>query len=348
MGIIRIILALSVVFTHIPSYSHVLVGGRNAVQMFYMISGFLISYVLLNTPAYRRPFVFWSNRALRLYPIYYVVAAMTLIGYTLFAPSLWKAFLNLPAAAKGLVAIVNVSLIGQDWPFFVGVREGGLILSTATTGLDAAEGLGQFMLVIQAWTLSLELSFYFIAPFIVRRRFVLLSLFVTSLCGRLFAISSGFGLTTPWDYRFFPFELALFIGGMFSHQLLHRPISALVAANSNKNLPTFVVTLLIVICVFYYAVPLPEYVKVPVLMVLFLVSLPFIFIFQSQSKWDKLIGDISYPLYIGHFLVLLTLAYLIRKYEFVAPLSLARAMIGVTGALEGLTCRLFPNRRVSD
>jgi peptidoglycan/LPS O-acetylase OafA/YrhL len=45
MGMLRTIFAISVVFVH--SYGHVFVGGRNAVQLFYIISGFLISYVLV-------------------------------------------------------------------------------------------------------------------------------------------------------------------------------------------------------------------------------------------------------------------------------------------------------------
>ena len=79
MGTLRTILALSVVFNHCSWHDgFVFVGGRNAVQLFYMISGFLISHVLTHNPAYRNPFKFYANRALRLYPIYYAVAVMAL------------------------------------------------------------------------------------------------------------------------------------------------------------------------------------------------------------------------------------------------------------------------------
>lgn len=72
MGILRTLFAISVVFAH--SYGYVFVGGRNAVQLFYMISGFLISYVIVEKKVYSRVINFYVNRYLRLYPIYIAVA----------------------------------------------------------------------------------------------------------------------------------------------------------------------------------------------------------------------------------------------------------------------------------
>ena len=68
MGTLRTLLAIAVVLVH--SYGFVMVGGRNAVQLFYMISGFLISYVLVERKVYKDTISFYINRYLRLYPIY--------------------------------------------------------------------------------------------------------------------------------------------------------------------------------------------------------------------------------------------------------------------------------------
>ncbi|MFZ6693377.1 acyltransferase family protein [Undibacterium sp. SXout20W] len=76
MGTLRTLFAIAVVFAH--CYGFLLVGGRNAVQLFYMISGFLISFVLIEQRAYLRMKTFYINRFLRLYPVYFVVALMTL------------------------------------------------------------------------------------------------------------------------------------------------------------------------------------------------------------------------------------------------------------------------------
>ena len=51
MGSLRTFLALTVVLSH--SYGHIFVGGRLAVQLFYIISGFLISYILLEANSYK-------------------------------------------------------------------------------------------------------------------------------------------------------------------------------------------------------------------------------------------------------------------------------------------------------
>ena len=331
MGIVRTLLALSVVFSHTP-HPYILVGSRNAVQMFYMISGFLISYVLLNTPAYRKPTIFWSNRALRLYPAYYAVAALTLVGFALFNPAYWKTFFSLSGLAQAFVATVNVTLIGQDWTLFAEVHGGSLFFTGTAPDTDVV-GLVQMLVVLPAWTLGLELSFYLLAPFMVRRPVVLLSLFAMSVTGRLIAIAYGFGLEDPWTYRFFPFELALFIAGMLSQQFLLQPAIALVGKSGKARMPATIVAAFVIICSLYFAIPLPEAIKTLGLMALLFISLPFLFIFQSKSTWDKWIGDHSYPLYIGHLLVLLTLAYLVKKYEFIPPLSLTRSLLGVAGAL---------------
>ena len=329
MGIIRTLLAIAVVFAHTP-HPHVFVGGRNAVQMFYMISGFLISYVLLNTPAYRNPAVFWFNRALRLYPTYYVVAALTLVGYALFNPLYWESCLALPGVAQAFMTLVNITLLCQDWSLYMAATDSGLTFLGRPPG---AVGISQCLVVLPSWTLGLELSFYAIAPLIVRRPIALVVLFALSLTGRVYAIASGFGLEDSWSYRFFPFELALFIAGVFSHQLLLGPSKALVARSGAKKLPTYVMALCVAIIAIYEVVALPEAVKTATVLLLLFVSLPFLFIFQSQSKWDKLIGDLSYPIYIGHLLVLLTLAFLVRRYGFVDPLSWTRALLGLTGTL---------------
>ena len=50
MGTIRLLLALAVVFSH--SYGYLLVGGRLAVQLFYIISGYLISFILIELKSY--------------------------------------------------------------------------------------------------------------------------------------------------------------------------------------------------------------------------------------------------------------------------------------------------------
>ncbi|MCH6025160.1 hypothetical protein MMA33_24360, partial [Salmonella enterica] len=64
--------------------------------------------------------------------------------------------------------------------------------------------LYQGLLVPQAWTLGVEMSFYLIAPFVLHSPRRLLVLLAASLALRAVLIASGIGLSDPWTYRFFP------------------------------------------------------------------------------------------------------------------------------------------------
>ncbi len=84
MGVLRLCLALAVIIAHSgPIFGWTftrLTGGLLAVQMSYVISGFYMALVLhrryTGPGCYRR---FVTNRLLRLYPSYAVVAVFTLV-----------------------------------------------------------------------------------------------------------------------------------------------------------------------------------------------------------------------------------------------------------------------------
>lgn len=112
MGLIRTTLALSVVFAHVGL--NVLVGGTLAVQMFYVISGFLIAHVV-SIGVYTNLRTFYLNRFLRLYPAYIVVAVLSLVALAIAKSPKFAEFGELPFGARGLLAAVNALLFGQDW-----------------------------------------------------------------------------------------------------------------------------------------------------------------------------------------------------------------------------------------
>lgn len=221
MGLVRTLLAISIVFTH--SYGFVLVGGQCAVQIFYMISGYLISFILIESCAYKSIWKFYLNRVLRLFPIYWLVLVLSAVAIC-FASAvlgqehqLLSTYDTAPFWLRLWFTFSNVFVVGQDLLMFSAVRDGDLILLTDFRASD--DPLWQSLDVPQAWTIGVELTFYVVAPFILQRQrwmFVLLSL---SLLLRILFIGVGFGTHDPWSYRFFPTELALFILGALSHQL---------------------------------------------------------------------------------------------------------------------------------
>lgn len=340
MGIVRTLLAISVVLAHTPQHG-ALVSGQLAVQSFYLISGFLIAFVLTNTKSYESPKAFWLNRALRLYPAYCVVLALAAVR----ALATWwerdtgpiALFLEASAAVKAFLIATHAALFGQDWTMFVGFRPDGVAFEPALA--NAARPFSDALLVPPAWTLGLELTFYAIAPFIVGRTRLLFALLMLSLAARGVACLLGYGAVDPWTYRFFPFELSLFIGGMLCHQFLLAPVRAFVSKQRSAVLVPTVTAAVIALCIAYPLLPAHGSLKTPAFLALFVCALPFLFVFQERSRIDRVIGDLSYPIYIGHVLVIVTLESVLKR---VAPVvhaewfphgSTALTALNVLGAI---------------
>jgi peptidoglycan/LPS O-acetylase OafA/YrhL len=302
MGSLRTLFALSVVLGHSPWHGGILfVGAPNAVQLFYMTSGFVIAHVLATVPAYGDVRTFYASRILRLYPAYFAVAALALAWEFAADDRVSGALRAAPAAAAAFLAVVNATLVGQDWTLFMAVRNGDWVL---TGDFYASEvPLWKGLLVPQAWTLGLELVFYAMAPFLVRRRGLLITLFVASLAARAAAIAAGFGGRDPWTYRFFPFELALFLAGVLSYQLLLPAWRRVVAAASRHWIPGLATGALLAGCAAYAFIPGEPGIKAAVLFLAYAAFMPLAFLFQQRSRVDDALGDLSYPLYLVHFLV---------------------------------------------
>jgi peptidoglycan/LPS O-acetylase OafA/YrhL len=303
MGLIRTLLALSVVLAHSPwNHGFALVGGRNAVQLFYMISGFLIAHVLNTNRNYANPMRFYINRGLRIYPTYYVVALLSLSLALLPHSQMRDFYREAGALASVLVAAANVLLFGQDWAMFGAVHHGSL--SFTVDFRQSSPPLYTGLLVPQAWTLGLELTFYLLAPLLVRRDAALMTALVLSLLVRAGLMALGIGTTDPWSYRFFPAELSLFLLGALAHRFA-LPFWRRVLNDGRLHfVPAAAVATMSLVIVVYSVLPLPESVKTVGLMGVFLATLPLAFVYQSRSRIDKRLGDLSYPIYIGHFLMI--------------------------------------------
>jgi peptidoglycan/LPS O-acetylase OafA/YrhL len=321
-----------------------LVGGQLAVQLFYIISGFLISYVLSHTPKYRNPLTFYWSRILRLYPIYYTVALMTLAA-RLSRPSqsLVDFYGQIPAGADVLLIASNILLFGQDWVMFFGVENGALVLTSDFSKSEFV--LARGLLVPQAWTLGVELSFYLIAPFVLRDTRRLLGLLGLSLAMRLLLVLQGIGLHDPWTYRFFPAELTLFLLGALSEQLL-LPKWRRIADDKRLarwRAPTVGTVILLAACTAFPWVPGNSLAKGVGLIALFLLLLPLAFLYQNQHAIDRKIGDLSYPMYIGHWFVILCLGFAAARLA-ISPAVLAIVSVAASIAFAWLLNVLIASR----
>lgn len=322
MGNLRTLFAITVVLAHSSWFDgFVFVGGRNAVQLFYIISGFLISHVICTNVAYRDPWKFYLNRALRIYPIYYAVALLALIAIPICNHKIFEFYSNIPGAAIAFLTLSNLFIFGQDWVMFSGVNNGHLVFTSDFLQSDFL--LFKGLLVRQAWTLGVELSFYALAPFILRSSRIMILLLFLSLSIRGLLFSVGLGTSDPWTYRFFPAELAFFLVGALANQHLLPMWKRFVSSKGLVWLPRAATYALISLCVSYFLIPLQEIYKVPILFSVFLAFLPLAFLYQNTSKIDKTIGELSYPIYIGHLFIIMILGKIIGHHILTTPFLVA-------------------------
>ena len=134
MGVLRLILAISVVLAHAGSlFGFSLIGGQLAVQAFYIISGFYMSLILNEKYIKKNSYwLFISNRLLRLYPIYGIILILTvtLCFFQKFThneqySSLHNYFVygsNLNFLSYVYLFFTNIFLFLQDMVMFLGVN----------------------------------------------------------------------------------------------------------------------------------------------------------------------------------------------------------------------------------
>jgi peptidoglycan/LPS O-acetylase OafA/YrhL len=298
---------MAVVAAH--SFGGFVVPGSYAVELFFVISGFLISYVLVEVDAYSRKRDFWAARYLRLWPVYAVVAVATIVvsvvlraltGSNLFLDT----FAAVPAAAKAFLVFANATLIGQDWTLFMGVHDGHLAFTPDFHDSDVVLTFG--LAVPPAWSLGVELTFYAIAPFVLRRWRWIVGLLVGSVAIRLALLVAGLATQDPWRYRFFPTELAFFLIGVLAHRLLQSRVGLLSERAVSIAAPIATAGFVALIAV-WRLVPGPDAAKVWPYALLLAALLPLLLRFQKGRRWDRALGDLSYPLYIVHWLVIVSL-----------------------------------------
>lgn len=314
MGLIRLFLALIVVVAHTdPFFGFEFLGGKISVQAFYIISGFYMALILnekyigINN-SYK---LFLTNRLIRLYPVYWTVLISLVLfslSYGLITNGESFAYLHqfknnhdiLSPSSYVIFVFSNVFIFFQDALLFFEINPAnGLLFFQPRFDSNALNGF-DFALIPQAWTVSLELSFYLIAPFIVRRKTSsIIYLFIIILTLRILMKYVWDFNYTPWNFRFFPIELTFFLLGIIAYKLYKS--DRLKNSNNKLNKIIFAGLLLLIIC--YDRIQIAN--KTELFFLLFFLAIPFIFNLTKKSKLDRYLGELSYPIYIVHIFVIL-------------------------------------------
>jgi len=341
MGTLRILLASLVLASH-SGLLNPQIGGL-AVESFFVISGFYIQMILrekyIGQPGWRGKFL--KSRMLRIFvPYWTVLIGTVVIMLLLFPESIGKrlpmfALLSKDPSSRDSITMSfsNIFIIGQDY-----FKVWRMVDNEWKTYREA-------IIIPPAWSISLELMFYILAPWLLACRTRVL-VFVTALSLMAKFLILATTRVSPLAYEcgdglvngIFPLELGLFTAGSLCYRYYAYRLAAdgfegeafkwrtvLVASTVSMILVlTRVNPILFSYLIFYYTY------------VLFLIIvLPFIFAASRSNRWDRRLGELSYPFYLCAFpvatdllkknvsltlwfplaeVITLCLAYLIMRY----------------------------------
>jgi peptidoglycan/LPS O-acetylase OafA/YrhL len=297
MGAIRLFLAYGVLLGHEceyavnfkiscdPSWSLNVIGGRSVV-FFYIVSGFLMSYVLdskyprTKTGTYQ----FYKSRFLRIYPLWWAVVVFSTV--TVSAAWLHRSPLGVFSA---------IFLFGSDWlvPFAHYPDQYFGFFPTRTE-------IG--------WTLGAEMTFYLLAPWLLRADRLALAALVGSLAVRIvvfFVVSPhapAFSTYIIWSYFFLPSTFMFFMLGHLARRVPY--------IGTAGPWPSFVI---LIAAVWFVSRnhwgPAGDWFRINdyAAAVLFSLALPGVFEATKNNRISNWLGDLTYPLYLTHHMTMFAL-----------------------------------------
>lgn len=269
MGALRLFLAILVTVSHLWQ-TGVIHVGIYAVAGFYIVSGCLITRVLQTT--YRaRPLPFWINRALRIYPVFFVVAAVTLIVLSIW-PDRAGAYHNAWSGSPGVVDYLGNLFI---FPF--------------------AFGVWQFRLVPPTWSVAVELVNYFLLwALIARHRTIAWLAFAVSALWHAYLILN----VADWGARYYPWHAAVLFFSAGALVQFHSD-----RFSGDRRVVWGLVLVVVANLAFAPFLPGDPYGLGYYLNAAALCWLTGILAMRRQAGLDKALGDLSYPVFLVHWLI---------------------------------------------
>ncbi len=327
MGILRLVLALSVVMSHgLTTLLGIrLFDGAGAVWIFFAISGFLITIALSNKyqGGVRHLGYFYWNRMIRLYPAYWLWLAITIAAYLLIptesltyqrfivdnsiqASGFWADHLQGSSISTVIVAVIaNIFGFFSDALLYLGLDKATGALVGNPNQNQPAWGMG-FMFIGQFWSIGIELVFYAIAPLVTKSLLRISILFCLSASGCLEQAWTEIGLWAALPpsitYLQAPKFLWMFmIGSMLGHVFL---CSKEAVPQEKLILPTVLLLLMYAYIAFRGQLLFPIQRFPWWIFAGVTAAVPFLFAKTASNKWDRFAGDLSYPVYVNHFIVI--------------------------------------------
>jgi peptidoglycan/LPS O-acetylase OafA/YrhL len=284
--------------------------GANAVVFFFVLSGFLITYLLLKEKAKRDISIksFYLKRVLRIWPLYYliVIASFVLLNtlpllswhgvtdvITIDKQILWNAFLLLLICPN--IVMLNSQSIGYANP---------------------------------TWSIGVEEQFYLIWPWLVRSKhflkytlFIVLGLFLLSrgLLGRVASVFPAGGtlkklLNVANDLFTFGYSFridAMAIGALGAYAVVNK--SSILPIVFSRSFQIGMYAILLPLMILPDLVPYQFYSLVFMLMIMNMACNP-ANLFNIGNRWMDYLGQISYGIYLFHYITIMPAIWLVVNY----------------------------------
>lgn len=301
---LRAIAVLMVVIHHYSDELHFPISfkyGANGVQIFFTISGFLITYILLsqknnNSGASKPKMVlsFMFKRALRLFPIYYIFLTILVVFSKI--GGLWLGQENM------------------EWYYYLYIQN---ILFYKFNF--------QSTLLNHTWSLAVEEQFYLLWPFLIFyipkkiEFYLLLLIFSVGLVSKYYFINYYVGTGTIKGVTFTHFD-TLGIGALLAHFVYYKNKIAL---NFLEKYASMLFLLTLALSIIFTIFQINTF-----LLGLFLAFMSFFLVYMSSSPRSYFIdsilnlrafnylGKISYGIYLYHKPVPFFFNYLSQKTHF--------------------------------
>lgn len=303
MGHIRFLLAFAVLLGHSPTATFRFIHAGTAVQAFFIVSGFYMALVLAGK--YDSVKLFYSNRLLRLAPAYFAMMALALVallGFEMTATStlgIFETVFTNPVSAA-ILAFENIFVVGQHLLYWFMLDENGSLYLDTYGGLptETSAVSWQALLVPQSWSLSIELMFYALAPWLAKRNLRALVAIAALSIGLRFAghlLPVEFAL---WQGRLFSTALFMFLFGMLAHRAL--PL----VEQLPRALHWVVAIALGLFLVLLPQTGLPGWAQSWLIYLCVAAGTPFAFAATRHIAFDRWVGELSYPIYLTHLVVI--------------------------------------------